>query len=79
MGWGVKEDKITDWDCISNKMPKCPHCGHDWECDNDLLHMANHNNIVVTGCPKCGEDMQIEIEYEVTYTTTIHDPQRNDQ
>lgn len=64
-------DTPSEFDCSFNDMPKCPHCGYDWDWDGDLLRSQDANNCIDTDCPSCGKLMHIQVEYSVTYSTSV--------
>jgi len=55
----------TGYETEYTDVPVCPHCGAEQSTDD--LH--DHHTI---DCESCGKEMDVQVDYDVTYTTRRH-------
>jgi hypothetical protein len=62
----AKENKHSEWDCYRESKIICPVCAS--ECSSDDMYEAGEHEIT---CDVCDAEFNVEIEYELLYTTSL--------
>lgn len=54
----------------SNKTPKCPHCGSNFDIqDGEAWHLYDDNNTHEVECPDCNMDFQVTSHASWSFST----------
>jgi uncharacterized Zn-finger protein len=57
-----------------NKVPKCPHCGADFDIDrNEAWRIYDENDRHEVDCPVCNEDFTIRSHADWRFSTDEQD------
>ena len=57
-----------------NKVPKCPHCGSDFDIDrNEAWRIYDDNDLHEVDCPVCNEDFTIQSHADWRFSTDDQD------
>lgn len=68
--------KAGNWlEFSSNKQPKCPHCGEDFDIqDNEAWHLYDDNDTHDVTCPSCDLDFQVNSSASWSFSTDEQEP-----
>lgn len=54
----------------ANKMPKCPHCGADFDiADNEAWFLYDENSTHEVACPSCEQDFSVNSVARWSFST----------
>lgn len=58
------------FDFSSNKHPKCPHCGDDFDIqEREAWYLYDENGSHDVECPRCGNEFQVSSLASWTFST----------
>lgn len=61
----------------ANKKPKCPHCGGDFDIDeNEAWRLYDENDTHEVTCPSCEQDFSVNSTARWLFSTDDQDAQR---
>lgn len=59
---------------VSNKMPKCPHCGDDFDIDtNEAWFLYDDNDTHVVECRRCENEFTVSSTARWSFSTDEQD------
>lgn len=67
-------DAGPSYDFCGNKMPKCPHCGDDFDItDNEAWFLYDDNNTHEVECPNCDHEFKVNAIASWVFSTDEQD------